>query len=581
MLNELLAESLWWSGPDFLKEEETTWPVEITPVALSEEGLVEMKTQEGTILASREEWSIPFERCSRWYPLLRSVAVMLKYKEAMVRSIRSRSVVDKTKVQCLTTEECKNALGNNHLSREHILLAKHEVFKWIQAEGFSDDLPELRKLGRVAKTSQLRNLQPILDPVGLMRLNSRLKGALHLKYDVRCPILLPKNHPAVLMLIRHVHAGILEHVGGTSHTLAELNKSVWIVRGRTVVHSVIRDCVHCRLRRAAKRVTPTVAPLPDTRVPDPGNRIAAFEKVILDGAGPFLVKQGKARVKRYLIIFSCLTFRCVHVEVACSLETESFLLAFHRFVSRRGVPLFVRSDNGTNFRRGELEIRECWNKLDPVACRSKYPEIEWEFSPPFAPHTNGAIERIVGSVKRGLAAVMVPGDLDHEMLETMAIKVEGIINSRPLTYLSGDGRDFKPITPNDFLLPVCARDLAPLPEGDSAKANRKLRVISEHLDGFWNRFITEYIPALNSTGKWHQGDQDLCVGDVVAVLERNERRWPLGKILEVFPNQKDNKVRTVDVLTNGKVYRRHVRGLMKLLPEGSSGPVDLNLHGSA
>ena len=60
------------------------------------------------------------------------------------------------------------------------------------------------------------------------------------------------------------------------------------------------------------------------------NSVRAFEKIGVDYAGPFLTKQGrgKTEVKRYLYLFACLTTRAVHLEMANSLDTDSFIHAF-------------------------------------------------------------------------------------------------------------------------------------------------------------------------------------------------------------------------------------------------------------
>ena len=69
----------------------------------------------------------------------------------------------------------------------------------------------------------------------------------------------------------------------------------------------------------------------------------------LDYFGPFHMKQGRVHVKRYGCIFTCLNMRAVHIEIAHSLSTDSFLADFCRFVPCRGVPKDLYSDNGTNF----------------------------------------------------------------------------------------------------------------------------------------------------------------------------------------------------------------------------------------
>ena len=42
--------------------------------------------------------------------------------------------------------------------------------------------------------------------------------------------------------------------------------------------------------------------------------------------------------------------------MAEDLSTDSFINAVLRFVSRRGPPIVIYSDNGTNFRGAELDV---------------------------------------------------------------------------------------------------------------------------------------------------------------------------------------------------------------------------------
>ena len=65
------------------------------------------------------------------------------------------------------------------------------------------------------------------------------------------------------------------------------------------------------------------------------------------------------------MIFTCLAVRAVHIEVIHGMDTDSFSHALRRFMSRRGKPQEMRSDNGTNFVGGNRELKEAidqWNQ---------------------------------------------------------------------------------------------------------------------------------------------------------------------------------------------------------------------------
>ena len=100
-------------------------------------------------------------------------------------------------------------------------------------------------------------------------------------------------------------------------------------------------------------------------------------------------------VKRYGCLFTCLTIRAVHIEIAHSLDTHSFINALQRFISRRGKPEIIRSDNGTNYTGAEKELRESlaeWNqqRIHEFLLQN---EVQWMFNPPASSHMGGVWER--------------------------------------------------------------------------------------------------------------------------------------------------------------------------------------------
>ena len=81
-----------------------------------------------------------------------------------------------------------------------------------------------------------------------------------------------------------------------------------------------------------------------------------FTFVGVDLFGPLLVKQGRSELKRYGVLFTYFTTRAVHIEVAHSLDTSSFIQSLRRFVARRSRVLELRSDNGSNFVGAKHEL---------------------------------------------------------------------------------------------------------------------------------------------------------------------------------------------------------------------------------
>lgn len=92
----------------------------------------------------------------------------------------------------------------------------------------------------------------------------------------------------------------------------------------------------------------------------------AFFSTGMDCFGPFTVKVGRRNEKRWGILFKCLTTCAIHIDLLHSLDTDSFLMALRRFISRRGKPSELLSDQGTNFKGGDRELQEAFKALNPL-----------------------------------------------------------------------------------------------------------------------------------------------------------------------------------------------------------------------
>lgn len=156
---------------------------------------------------------------------------------------------------------------------------------------------------------------------------------------------------------------------------------------------------------------PLVAALPSYRL-QPG--LPAFAHTGVDYFGPIEVVMLRRRIKRWGCLFTCLNSRAVHMEMAYSLDTDSFISVMSRFESRRGVPASYYSDNGTNFVGAQRELKECLNRLDQTAITGHLIRkgVEWHFNPPSAPHFGGSWERLIRSAKKRARTYLEGPSLD-------------------------------------------------------------------------------------------------------------------------------------------------------------------------
>ena len=195
----------------------------------------------------------------------------------------------------------------------------------------------------------------------MLRSDGRLKNAKFLSYDVRYPVILPRKGWVTKLIIKEFH-GNGNHASGTNQTLATLSARYWIISGRQGIREWEKKCAECR-RRKAKVCQQIMAPLPLSRLKA---SLRAFTRTAVDFAGPFITIQGRdrRRQKRYLCLFTCLATRAVHLEMTFDLDTDSFLNAFYRMTSRMELPEEMYSDNGTNIRAADKELKSLILQLD-------------------------------------------------------------------------------------------------------------------------------------------------------------------------------------------------------------------------
>lgn len=297
------------------------------------------------------------------------------------------------------------------------------------------------------------------------------------------------------MIFVHTHVELLH--GGPQLLLAEVRRRYWPVKGRLIARSIFRRCIQC-IKAKPTFVTPSMGHLPKQRV----QYTRPFTNTGVDFAGPFSVRsgiRGRPSKKAWISIFIYFSIKAIHIEAVEDMTSAAFLAALRRFISRRGKPSTMWSDNGTNFVGADRELSKY---LQDAAIQLANEGITWHFNPPSAPHFGGLWESGVKSAKYNLLRVLKEGSLTYTELETLLCQVEACFNSRPLTPMSSDPFDMEPLTPAHFLIggPMFFH---PEPDVSNENPNRllKWKSVQGLMQLFWKRWQTEYLPQLQVRGK--------------------------------------------------------------------------------
>jgi len=558
-------DSRWVNGPEFLKLKPEEWPKE--KFNIIENADAELK-KVNVVWKTVSGESLPdVTRFSSWLKLIRSTSWLVRF--IMKIDKRTPTNTDDWEswrapvIQCLGGTVLRRSPRRNvricnqkceELCPDEYMYAEKLWIRQSQWDSFPEEMVALSSNKQLDKSSKLLNLAPYLEN-GIMKIRGRLDKSKSVSAEARRPVVLDPRHPYTVLLINHYHLEA-KHVGQET-VVNELRQKYWIFNARAAVKSSWNACNLCKINRA-KPVIPEMGDLPEFRL----NMVQRpFIYTGLDYFGPMEVTIGRRHEKRYGALFTCLSTRAIHLELASSLDTDSFIMAITRFAARRGVPSRIYSDNGTNFHGADNELKKCIAAIDSKSIRQKFCHqgLDWIFNPPSAPHMGGVWERLVQSVKVALKNMLKTKFPKEEVLHTALLECERIVNSRPITHVPADPDDPDGLTPNHFLLGSSngqpppgdfSRDLCP------KQRWMHCQVLADH---FWKRWVREYLPTLSRRSKWTKAGKPINVGDLVFIADGDLPRcqWPRGRIVKVFPGS-DGNVRVADVKTITGVYRRPV-----------------------
>ena len=435
--DQCLNSSLYYKGPPELKEIENLQSTQ--QISPPKECLTELRKQSTTLVTTTTNTVgnvISLNKYSSFNTLIHVTAIVLQFIGTYIMKRQS------TLLQCMILAES--------------LWIKQEQEKYHSKElmFIKDAERQVKKCTKDAAGNLVKQWSLFLDEKGLLRCRGRFEYA-EMSYATKYPILLPKKSYLTMLIIADRHL-TLNHAG-MKQTFVQLRSEFWIPSGRRLLKDFIARCVPCRRLKAKPYQSPPTVSLPELRL----SQLPPFTNTGTDFAGPVFCREmrGGEKFKSYINIFTCASTRAVHLELVSRLTTNCFLNSLDRFISRRGVPHVMVSDNAKTFKCAAQELN-CIITSSSYQAHLADKRIRWFFYLEKSPWWGGFIERMVESVKSILRKVLYRALLTFEEMTTLLARVESIINSRPITYTYVDDV-IEPLTPSHLLIGKRSTELPP------------------------------------------------------------------------------------------------------------------------
>lgn len=557
-----LVDSRWLNGPPFLWQRELPNRNDDVSLDISLDDPEVKKVQVFVTGARHERIATISERLeyfSDWHRAKRAVATCMKFKASLQQSPK------KPLQGAKKTSQEKDTSTYRSPSVDEMQKAEQAILKSLQEESFPEEIKILKSLGvqndnasrefakkrnlSMKRTSSLYRLDPFLDKDGVLRVGGRIRNAL-VSYEIKHPVILPSKGHVTTLLVRYHHERIRHQ--GRGMTLNDLRShGYWVIGGSSSVSRCISKCVICQKLRGALQEQ-KMANLPEDRLePAP-----PFTHCGVDYFGPWLIKEGRKELKRYGVLFTCLSSRAIHLEVSATLETDSFMNALRRFINRRGPIRTIRCDQGSNLVGAKNELQKALSSMDQTRVRHFLLErncdwFEFQLNVPSASHMGGVWERQIRTARNVLSVLLdqCGSQLNDESLQTFMTEVEAVVNSRPLTVENLTSPDaLEPLTPN-HLLTGKSRVVLP-PPGEFQRADlylrKRWRRVQHLTNEFWTRWKREFLHTLQLRQKWMSPRRNLQQGDVVIISNDNLPRnmWQIARVEEAYGDP-DGYVRKV------------------------------------
>lgn len=550
-----LTEINEWFYPNLFRLAEEDW-ISDQFLKKSENALTTVRVTEPKTI----DWN-RFSSLNRLIESIRKVGktLAIKLREKRLAKLREKNDSDRAnhiisrrdwKINSLKFEKIKNEIENlkndPSFKRDETLSF---ILKELQGECYSEEIRTVASGVQLPLCHSLGKLYLcIID--GLLCSTSRIPENIlreeRFKNFKRHTIVLPKDHPVTKLIILQAHVDNNHFHINT--VIAKLTKTYYIPHIRSTVIKVIKE--NCYLCRKFNR-RPHAPLLGDLPIEKLCVDHSAFTNVMIDMAGPFMIKTRKTRneatLKRYLLVVICLTTRAMHIEIMNDASSDSFIKALLITFELRGYPRKIICDRGTNFIGADNSLKKLLNehnqeRLSNGLTPHKF-AFEFQFNPANSPHMQGSVERLIGNLKTAMNKMKKlmsewSGNFDEPTFRFLVVSIVGMMNNRPLCTVQIKGTTSF-LTPNSFIMNRENNSLCPPinpPENYGQLWASYLRI--QKL--LWEHFVDHCVPQWITREKWLKPTKNFEIGEIVLTLDhRKMNDWRLARVIDVEKGSND------------------------------------------
>ena len=344
---DLVNCDLWWNGPHWLHGHPTIYPEQ--PLHIQPHKDIELKVS--AIHSVEVQSNIWLEAQFSSYKKLIRITAWIR---CFTRNLQSK--LEKT-----VTQNCDEFLSLEELKTAEVFLIQSS-----QQRSFATEIKIIKAGIPLQVSNSLLTLHSVL--IGLLRVGGHLANAQLSAAFQKHPMILHGKVVLTRLIVTSKHQELL-HAGPTL-MMANLNSKYHVIGAKRLACTIYKQCVVYR-KAAARTGRQSMGQLPSSRV-TPGS---VFNNVGIEYAGPVITKRGHTQrlilQKTYICVFVCMAVKAVQLEAVSDLTSEAFISALKRFISRRGKPSQILSDNGTNFVGANNHLKEVYKFLAAKATQDQ------------------------------------------------------------------------------------------------------------------------------------------------------------------------------------------------------------------